>query len=143
MPPKKKAKPKPRVKPKPVVPAPARGSPDVEVVTSGTPPKMVQRVAMFTATKRYRFAEEFFMWSGGLAVLSLMVVEIAHRAGFRFGNTEPDHGFPYGVLIGSIVLVVPKLIGRAFAGKALVAVAGRGVDAGGLTTTEEQRVTEG
>ena len=133
MPPKGKAKPK-----KPSVPVVQRSSPDVEVVTSGTPPRMVQRVAMFTATRRYRFAEEFFMWAGGLSVLALMVVEILHRAGVRLGHDEPEHSFPYGVLIGSIVLVVPKLIGRAFAGRALVAVAGRGMNGGSTGVTGEQ-----
>lgn len=116
----------PKKKPGRPSPPPPRAAPDVEVVTSGKPPNMVQRVSMFTATKRYRFAEEFFMWSGGLSVLALMWVEIFHRAGVRIGTAEPDHGFPYGVLIGATVLVVPKMIGKYAAGKALVAVAGRG-----------------
>lgn len=94
------------------------------------PPKVMERIAAKTGTKFYRMVETIGFVYALVNLGALMTVEVFHRAGYRFGNTEPDHGFPYGVLIGSVILLVPKLIGRAFAGKALVAIASRGGDTG-------------
>ena len=106
---------------------PKKPRPDVEVsVERPRESTTMERVAIRTAHPIYRLVETAAFILAIVFLFALMTVEVLHRAGARLGTGEPDHGFPWGIAFGVTVLVAPKLIGRAFAGRALVAMAGRG-----------------
>jgi hypothetical protein len=77
-----------------------------------TPTKLVQ-------TNRHAETIAFLIGVFGLGVN--MIAETLLNMGFVLGPCEKAHaGVPWAVVLGSIVLIVPKTIGRATAGKALL-----------------------
>lgn len=120
--PKKKQKPPPD--PQPVaVPVPVPVAQPATIVTT----------ARYGPNPIHRFVETF-AFAGGVVLLMLyMIVEVLHAAGIRLGTGETDHGFPFGTMIAASLLVAPKMIGKATAGRAWSRFAGRGTG-----VTEEQ-----
>ncbi|HYC32258.1 MAG TPA: hypothetical protein VEB59_08215 [Gemmatimonadales bacterium] len=78
---------------------------------------MTTRLSRMARTNR---GVETFAFVLGVLNLSLhAVVESLRHWGFTHGKDCPaDHGFPYAVLMISALLVAPKMIGRARAGRA-------------------------
>jgi hypothetical protein len=73
----------------------------------------------------HRNVETFGFAVGTFLVLCFGLVEVLHKAGVRLGPGEPDHGFPWGTMIMATILIVPKVLGRATAGKLIQTISGR------------------
>lgn len=101
------------------------------------PPRMVERVAVHTGHPLYRIVETVSFLGAVLILFAYMVVEVLRRAEVRIGTGESDHGFPYGLFLGALILIAPKLIGKAFAGRALSALAGGRSGSNGVTAEQE------
>jgi hypothetical protein len=98
---------------------------------------MVERVANKTGSPLYRRIETFAFVAAIVQLLGYQTVELLHRADVIHVN-QAHEGFPWGTLISSVILISPKVIGKAFAGRALVAIAG-----GQTSGTTAERPTEG
>ena len=102
------------------------------IVAPVAPVVVPQQPAVVTTTMVYgpnpihRFVETFAFAGGVILLMLYMVVEILHAAGVRLGAVEPDHGFPWGTMISASLLVAPKVVGRATAGRAWNKIAGGG-----------------
>lgn len=70
-----------------------------------------------------RIAETVAFLIGVFALATHVVVDQLMHLGFRIGPCVPEkaEGIPWGIIIVSIVLIVPKTIGRATAGQAILA----------------------
>jgi len=119
----------PRKKAKPVVMISAPASPEVV--------RTVERIAAKTGSPLYRRIETFAFIAAIVQLLGYQTVELLHRMDAIHVN-QAHEGFPWGTLISSVILIAPKLVGKAFAGRALVAIAG-----GRTGTTAEQPTTPG
>jgi hypothetical protein len=91
--------------------------------------KLVDKVAQHSTSPVYRFIETFAFIAAIAELLAYQTVELLHRADVIRVNQAHD-GFPWGTLISSVILIAPKLVGKAFAGRALVAIARQGGDTG-------------
>ena len=131
MPPKKKAakkrKPKPAPAPEPVV---------APVTVVQQPSAVITTTARFGPNPIHRFVETFAFVGGVLLLMTYMVVEILHAAGVRLGSQPTDEGFPWGTMISASLLVAPKMIGKATAGRAWSKITGR-VSGSGATAEYE------
>lgn len=65
----------------------------------------------------HRFAETAAFVLGVLIMASYGVAESLSLLGFRLGQHDGHHGFPWGQFVIGALLVAPKLLGRATAGK--------------------------
>lgn len=112
MPPKKKPKPQP------------------VVVVEPQPTAVITTTARFGPNPIHRAVETFAFVGGVLLLMTYMVVEILHAAGVRLGPGPTDEGFPWGTMISASLLVAPKMIGRATAGRAWNRLTGGRGDSG-------------
>lgn len=100
-----------------------------------------QQPAVVTTTVQYgpnpihRFVETFAFAGGVILLMLYMVVEILYAAGVRLGTGPTDEGFPWGTMISASLLVAPKMIGKATAGRAWNKIAGGGSP---VSNTEDQ-----
>jgi hypothetical protein len=73
-----------------------------------------------------RFVENFFFVAACSIMALYGVAETLHRVGFRFGtHSDEDIGFPWGLLIMCGFMVLPKVAGRASAGRIYEGIANR------------------
>jgi hypothetical protein len=76
-----------------------------------------------TMIRTNRTAETAAFLIGVVALGLHMVAEALGHVGYRLGpcTVEPLRSVPWGVLVGSALLIAPKMIGRATAGKIILA----------------------
>ena len=111
-----------------------KSKPPAAVVVVPQQPAVVTTTVQYGPNPIHRFVETF-AFAGGVVLLMLyMVVEILHAAGVRLGSGPTDEGFPWGTMISASLLVAPKMIGKATAGRAWNKIAG----GGNVSTTAEQ-----
>jgi hypothetical protein len=98
-------------------------------------PAVVTTTMVYGPNPIHRFVETFAFAGGVILLMLYMVVEILHAAGVRLGTGPTDEGFPWGTMISASLLVAPKMIGKATAGRAWNKIAGTPVSNTGEQST--------
>lgn len=77
---------------------------------------------MDTMVRTNRWAETAAFLIGVFGLGFHMIADTLIHLGLRFHCTPvPAPGIPWPIIIGSVALIIPKMIGRAYAGKIILA----------------------
>lgn len=68
--------------------------------------------------------KQIAFYAGVVVLVAFGLSEAAARLGWRLGEHDCQHGFPWGALLVGIILVAPATVGAKYIGPALQKVAG-------------------